>query len=153
MEKLRSIAEKAEDDLQIVNGEYEALNRELDLKDAEITSLERKLDGRGDDGTEMHKLREEIRDLQAQIEQYETEKQELERDARQLIEKDSRVARERNEERSNFQTVSLLFEYAYIRTLMNFKFSYVRRLRRRNELSHSTRRRYIHFLFITDISD
>jgi chromosome segregation ATPase len=105
VEQLRSTSEKAEDDLQIVNGEYEALNRELDLKDAEITSLERKLDGRGGDGTEMQNLREEIRDLQAQIEQYETEKQELERDARQLIEKDSRVARERNEERSNFQTV------------------------------------------------
>ena len=109
MEKLRSTVENAEDNLQIVNGEYEALNRELDLKDAEINSLERKLDGRGDDGTEMQNLREEIRDLQAQIEEYETEKQELERDARQLIEKDSRVARERNEERSNFQTVSLLF--------------------------------------------
>jgi TolA-binding protein len=99
----------------------------------------------------MQNLREEIRDLQAQIEEYETEKQELERDARQLIEKDSRVARERNEERSNFQTVSLLFEYAYIRTLMSFKFSYVRRLRRKNELSHSTRRRYVHFPFIINI--
>ena len=145
VEKLRSTAEKAEDNLQIVNGEYEALNRELDLKDEEIASLERKLDGRGDDGTEMQNLREEIRDLQAQIEEYDAEKQELERDARQLIEKDGRVARERNEERSNFQTVSLLFEYAYIRTLMNFKFSYVRPLRRKNELSHSTRRRYFHF--------
>jgi len=151
--QLRSTAEKAEDNLQIVNGEYEALNRELDLKDAEITSLERKLDGRGGEGTEMQNLREEIRDLQAQIEQYETEKQELERDARQLIEKDSRVGRERNEERSNFQTVSLMFERAYIRTLTNFKFNCARRSKRRNALSHNTRRRYVHFLLITDVSD
>lgn len=143
MEKLRSKAEKAESELGIMNGEYEALNREFDLKDAEITSLRRKLDGRGNDGTEMQILKE-VKDLQSQIEQYEKEKKELERDARQLIEKDGRVARERNEERTNFQTVLPYVDGTYVRILTNFKFSCVRQSRRRSGQSNSTRRRCLY---------
>lgn len=101
----------------------------------------------------MQNLREEIKDLQAQIEQYETEKQELERDARQLIEKDSRVTRERNEERTNFQTVTVYTCCINNRTLTSFKFSCVRRSRRENGLSSSIRRRCVQFMTITNLPD
>lgn len=100
----KSSYEKIEADLQTLQEDYAALEKELE-------------DKRGPEDRDVRKLREQLTELQAELQQMEFEKVDLEdqveslkRDAAQLIEKDGKVARERADERKNLQAVLIFAE-------------------------------------------
>jgi len=112
----KTLYEKVEYDLQLLQDEYGNLNKELDEKQEELESYQEQLQNAGGvDALDFQKLKMEVKDLQNEIQQVNVEKDHLEdqieslkRDAAHLIEKDGRVARERSDERRNLQTVPRL---------------------------------------------
>ena len=97
----KSAYEKIEQDLQTLQEDYSALEKELEEK--------------GPSSPDRHdaaKWREQLEDLRAELQQVQFEKLDLEdqveslkKDAAQLIEKDGKVARERAEEKKTLQSV------------------------------------------------
>lgn len=102
----KSSYDKIEADLQTLQEDYAALEKELQEKDTP--------EQRAPVVGEVRELREQVKDLQAELEQVEFEKVDLEdqveslkKDAAQLIEKDGKVAKDRAEERRTLQNVYL----------------------------------------------
>jgi len=97
----KSAYEKIDQDLQTLQEDYAALEKELEEKGPSSP-----------DRSDAANWREELEDLRAELEQVQFEKLDLEdqveslkKDAAQLIEKDGKVARERAEEKKTLQSV------------------------------------------------
>lgn len=108
----KSAYEKIENELHVLQEDYETLIKELDEKQEEMESKQRQHQRLDVKETEIQNLKVEIKDLQDEIEHANIEKADLEdqiktlqRDAATLIEKDGKVARERSEERKMLQAV------------------------------------------------